>query len=71
MAREIERRIDELERVASNRPKFKVFDYTREGGEAEHEAYLANTPEGERAELQIILRDPTRSARGTSNDDAR
>ena len=61
MAREIERRIDELERVvASDRPKFKVFDYTREGGEAAHAAYLADTPEADQAELQVIIRDPTK-----------
>jgi hypothetical protein len=41
-----------------------VFDYILEGGEAEHAAYLANTPESEQAELIVVMTDPRKGLRG-------
>jgi len=59
MPNDLERRIEKLESALSTRERFIVFDHMKGDIETQRAAYMASTPETERAQLFISLIDPT------------
>jgi len=67
---EFERRIERLEAemLVDLRRPYVFFNFANAGEEAAHAAYMAATPEAERAYFIITALDPTRELRGEARD---